>query len=452
MFPVLSKKKSNNPGNFYNSIERIKIDKSDSPKKKTVYTKKLWTDTTPPDSIEEIYKSCEYRMSQLEKKINEYDLLYKIDEPNLFQTTNYYSIHLTRLRVFMGLAEIKSAKTITDILRIINYNLRMIRKENKLRSQQALSLPNLIKDKESEETSQEPKESLSTQAKIENSPVKLPDINQKEEESKANSNLKSILAAVNPPATVNNAINSKPDNESEHLSDDEDQEKSKEKEQPKSILHISNSDLLNYVMKKRPPPPPLESIKNDPVINPLIVSLKKNYMIITREAELDSSILSEYFETIMNAMDTRYSELLSEIESLCNLFEKYFQSFLQNNFDDLRQTYEKDRLVKKKQTINHKNLTQTEELMDSAFEYNSKIKEYMAKIHSSIRALRRLKRKFDDGTTNGVYVKDFSSQSQNLSMRYECDLVPVVLILFEHSTQLKACLKLLKEWLAYDKS
>ena len=49
-------------------------------------------------------------------------------------------------------------------------------------------------------------------------------------------------------------------------------------------------------------------------------------------------------------------------------------------------------------------------------------------------------------------MKELSEKSQKLSARYDCDLIPVVLIKYEYTVQLRACLELLNEWLEYDKS
>ena len=162
----------------------------------------------------------------------------------------------------------------------------------------------------------------------------------------------------------------------------------------KNKLNFSNS--LSYVMNKKRPLTPAELIKSDPIISPLLAKIRNTKLKITDEIHLDTNVLANLFEDAMNATSHRFPHLLDDIEDLCVLFEKYFQSFLENNLDELLESHETHMQTSKKEIVNYTYLLQTKTLMNSAFSYNDKIKEYTKFIHTSLRNffLQAIKKNF----------------------------------------------------------
>lgn len=76
---------------------------------------------------------------------------------------------------------------------------------------------------------------------------------------------------------------------------------------------------------------------------------------------------------------------------------------------------------------------------------------YINFIKKSLKSLVILKRKFDDGTYTGIKLEDLSHENRTLSRRFDLKDIPIVLILPEYSVVLNKCLKILHEWLVYDK-
>ncbi len=86
-------------------------------------------------------------------------------------------------------------------------------------------------------------------------------------------------------------------------------------------------------MNKLEAPTPYELINSDPIITPLLQKIKNKKLVITPELEDDASVLAKLFDETMSAIAEKYPSVLEEVESLCFLYEKYFQSFLQNNLE-----------------------------------------------------------------------------------------------------------------------
>ena len=92
-------------------------------------SRKIWMDEKAPESIEkDIYYSIEFRLSEIEKIMNKLDKEFGIDDQNLFHYLRNTSYHLNRLRLSVGLHEIKAAKTIRDAMKIIKFNIKLVQK------------------------------------------------------------------------------------------------------------------------------------------------------------------------------------------------------------------------------------------------------------------------------------------------------------------------------------
>ena len=413
---------------------------------KPKYSKKSWVDSKPAETNEEIYNSCHKRIANIEKRLYNLQLEYRIDRDNLHETMKSYSFHITRLKDAMGLHELKSAQTISDVIKVVDhyYHIEMVNKaiiikaQKIERSRQARAkFKEIIDDTISNLPKEKPVEK-SVEKSVEK-PVEKPV--EKQDVPKNHTETVKTIESSDDYTDVIEARKKKP---------------KKNKKVPEKVIdppHKFNfSTSLNYVMNKKRPLTPHELINSDPIITPLLVRIKDTSLKITDEINYDAKTLEELFDNTMSATRERFPLIIEDIEDLCGLYEKYFQSFLENNLDELLETHEKQMKTKKKEIINYKYLMQTKNLMNSAFSYNDKIKEYTKFIYSSLRNLRKLNKKFDDQTINGISIKEFSEKSQKLSARYDCDLVPVALIKYEHAVQLRACIELLKEWLDYDKS
>ena len=408
------------------------INASSGKTKAMKYRKKFWMDTKPAENNEEIYSSCLHRVSNIENELVYLRNEYKIDRDHISDTIKTRSFHLNNLKQAMGLHELKSAQTVDDVIKIVEHTLKI-----QLYNEQILKM----KEKTIEKSS---------------SALKLPKISSETKGAEKGENLKDENSHEENENDNEDKVNEESDDEGSRNEDDEKKETSKKKNETKTLetknkLNFSNS--LSYVMNRIEPTTPYELINSDPIITPLLNKIRSKKLVITSEIEEDAGVLRILFEETMSAINEKYPNLLIEIETLCFLYEKYFQSFLENNLDELLESYETKIKTTKKEIINRNYLLQTKKLMNSAFSYNDKIKEYSKYIHSSLRNLRKLREKFDDKTTNGISIKnEFSQKSQKLSYRFGCDLMPVILIIYEYDTQLKTCIELLIEWLEYDRS
>ena len=163
-----------------------------------------------------------------------------------------------------------------------------------------------------------------------------------------------------------------------------------------------------------------------------------------KQVDVDSKILKELYEKIKDAFKNKYSILIDEVDMLCMIFEKYFISFMQNNFDNLREKF-----MRENQVISKTYLDIIQQLLDTGFKYNVKTKEFSELLRDTTKGLRKLRQNFEE---NNVLIKDFSPQIQRLSLRYDCDLIPIIFILYEFSLKLKLCTRTLKDWLMFDQS
>jgi hypothetical protein len=89
--------------------------------------------------------------------------------------------------------------------------------------------------------------------------------------------------------------------------------------------------------------------------------------------------------------------------------------------------------------------------LDAPIKYDKKRLYYINFISKSIKSLESLKAKFNDGTYKGISLDDLSHENRTLSRRFDLRDIPVVLIIPEFSVVLNKCLKILHEWLIYDK-
>ena len=163
-----------------------------------------------------------------------------------------------------------------------------------------------------------------------------------------------------------------------------------------------------------------------------------------KQVDMDSKILRQLYDRTMDAFRDKYAVLIDEVETLANIFEKYFKSFMQNNFENLH-----DKYTKNNELINQTYLNIIQQLLETGLHYNVRTKDFFEFLHNSVKSLRKMKQNFEEST---IAMKDFSPQTQRMSLKLDCDLIPVIFVVYEHSIKLKACVQTLKEWLLFDQS
>ena len=285
--------------------------------------KKIWEDQYPPDNMEKIYQNCLVKTNEIKNNLDNLDLEYGINGNRIFDTMNTYSKHLNRLKAAIGLNEIKSAKTISYVIKIINDNIKHAKKVQ--RKAEALKVQE-----------QNNKKSIESQPNNGKSSIKI-------EFEKA---LTKEPIKIQPPQISNSTQMTVVDNE--YFSDEENRKKMDEKSsnlgitikkekklqqqnqaEPKSNpLDFTNT--MNYVQKRRVYLQ--EGVnghllkKADSIITPMLVQAKKSQICVTKETEEDVKILQQLLDTTLKAIE-EYAVVIQDIEKQCLIFEKYFLSF-----------------------------------------------------------------------------------------------------------------------------
>jgi hypothetical protein len=351
---------------------------------------KIWMDKTIPANINEIYDSCSCRLDEVKKDLDNIDNANFFDTENLFDSLNFYSIHLHDLKDFMGVSEIKSLKTMKHIRDVVKAKIKtqneifLKEKENK----KAKLLPDLYEKHKVDEFDEEfiqieqdilKQESKKTSVESEN---KLPSIN-------------------------------------------------------------GNSDQPLPVKYERVP------VTEDPVITPILIAHRNRQLFVNQVTEDNTDILSELIDKIQEGINDKYRTPIEEINGIAKIFEKYLLSFLLANSQNFLESK-----VKNDETeldTYNRNLIRTDILLEAPIKYDKKRLYYVNFIRQSINSLISLKAKFDDGTYNGITLDDLSHENKTLARRFDLKSLPVVLILPEYSVVLNKCVKILNEWLIYDK-
>jgi hypothetical protein len=433
--------------------------------------KKIWMDEKAAESIEkDIYHSIEFRLSEIEKIIDKLDKDFGIDNQNLFHYLRNKSYHLNRLRISVGLHEIKAAKTVRDAMKIIKFNLNLVKKMEKEKLE-AIRKHEEVQEKELMKYIEE--------NFVDESNLKLPDINQKDdtESTVSSENLPNANNEVNNNPNPNNQLqqqaiqpqqpqqlqtnqeqsktNSQPNNKpievpkiveepAEEEYDEEAEKKRKEKALKKTVS-INISQSLNYITKKKKPTveKDIDQITSDDLITPLLKAAKRNFIPVNKETECDSQILDNVFKKTIEFLKD-FSHLIDNIEIINQTCDKYFCSFIEESYD----SFQEEEAI----GLSRKNFDLSKSLLDSALKYQERRKKYFKLIRKNIKNLRILTEKFDDGTTEGVGVDDFSEETKKLSDRYDCDLIQLILIIPDNSLLLRSCIHTIREWIDYDRS
>lgn len=110
--------------------------------KKERWREKVWMADVSPLNIEQVYSSIRTRLVEVKKDIDEIEAGYFFDEQNVFDTLNFYSEHIHEIKDFCGVGEIKSLKTIKEIIKVVRLNLKYTNKDelNELLNEQDTSM------------------------------------------------------------------------------------------------------------------------------------------------------------------------------------------------------------------------------------------------------------------------------------------------------------------------
>ena len=177
----------------------------------------------------------------------------------------------------------------------------------------------------------------------------------------------------------------------------------------------------------------LDKKKFDPLITPLISGIKKKFIKISQQDELDLDVLILVLDQIETALNQDYKELIDSVECIAFTSKKYLLSFYQQS-DNIHQ---ESKMVGK-----------LSDLLDQVVKYDSK-KNWLFKYSQKyINYLRNIKLSFSD--FDGVLMKQFSDAGHKLSARFDLDQLQVLLIIPENNHLLNECVKMLREWIEYD--
>lgn len=110
--------------------------------KKERWREKVWMADVSPLNIEQVYSSIKTRLVEVKKDIDELEASYFFDEQNVFDTLTFYSEHIHEIKDFCGVGEIKSLKTIKEIIKVVRLNLKYTNKDelNELLNEQDTSM------------------------------------------------------------------------------------------------------------------------------------------------------------------------------------------------------------------------------------------------------------------------------------------------------------------------
>ena len=271
------------------------IEKSSKKTKQLKRKRKLWMDKSIPQSIDEIYESCIIRLDEVKRDLDQIDSNNCMDRENLFDTLNFYSIHLHELNDFMGVSEIKAFKTMKHICDVVKSKVKtqneFLKKEKDGKKKKLL--PDLYEKHridefdedfiriEQELTKPEPQSSPT----VESSEIKLP-------------------AIVNPELNGNGTPT---------------------KEQAAAVAAAATSPLSPSIRYEK------VVVTQDPVITPILIAHRNRRLIIDEATEENTDILSELLDRIQEDIHEKYTTPISEIVHIAKIFEKYLLSFLLTN-------------------------------------------------------------------------------------------------------------------------
>lgn len=301
-----------------------------------VNSKTLWHDQYPPENIEKIYDDCTVQMQEIKRRLDDMCNEYGIDEAHLIRTLTAYSRHLTRLKAVVGLSEIKSAKTMSDVIKIVKNNIEYTRREQR----KAAEL--LAKEQQHERELQEEENDVVVNG--EEAPPTQPAPSPPKAATPTTTTTKPTVtetttSRVDSSSKLAPKKSSRAEDE-EVFSDDEDEDEEdivmttrKRDDDTTITMAASKLDLSNtisYLQHNRRPRTvyePFDKLKrSDSIITPMLQKAKRERIAVSLETEEDLGYLQRLLEHTFKALK-EYDVLIERVDKLCTIFEKYFLSF-----------------------------------------------------------------------------------------------------------------------------
>lgn len=393
-------------------------------------SKTLWQDQYPPENIEKIYDNCSIQMQSIKSNLDSFRDEFRINDSCVIETLTRYSRHLTRLKTVVGLSEIKSAKTMADVVKIVKNNIEYTRREQKRAAELLAKSQNDDHHDELRHTSKS--ERVSVDAK----PSMAEPSTEAHNEAKKRSDAFSI-------------------DDDEVFSDEEQNAVNNNDNNKEQTLKLDLTNTINFLQKRRARTvEPFESLKrSDSIITPILMKAKKERINVSPETEEDLEYLERLLESTLKAINL-YTIEIDRVEKLCDIFEKYFlsfRSFVDCLLDD--ETTVKNRPSPCQYEYIEPEKPSYQKLLEPVIKYDEKRKEYNLFVRGALRNLKRLAETFTDGTHEGIFMRrHMSDDAHKLARRCDCELVQAALIIPEYSSQLNKCLSQLYQWLDYDRS
>jgi hypothetical protein len=393
----------------------------------------LWVDKSAPENLDQIYKSCEARLLSILKRIDELDVEFNIKDDYLFPTLNKYAVHLNRLKAYIGLNEIKSSKIMHDLINIIHENIKEGNTEEEVerrRREELLKRPPSSKSDSSDNEETKPNGNQITAWS--DVPVDGKENTHEQKEQKEHDE------------------QDEQDVQDEQDKQDEAYQKEQEEAEKKKNNMLNFAESLSYVTKKKKPSKQRASTlltRSDSIITPLLEATKRSFILVKQETRQDTQVLGQLLHLIEKQIKEDYVFLLNELDSINAILKKYLQSHIESNleianFDEKRRINE----------FGDKDSIKTETLLRTALKYNEDKETFFRFTDQTVYNLRRLIAKFDDGTTNGIALKDLSEETMKICKRLDASHIQAVLLVPELSSQIKEAVTKAFNWINYDKA
>ncbi|RNA26449.1 hypothetical protein BpHYR1_003681 [Brachionus plicatilis] len=219
----------------------------------------------------------------------------------------------------------------------------------------------------------------------------------------------------------------------QEVTDDPEESEEKLKQELRAFFIFSNK-LTKIIREKQEENSQLNNLdkkKFDPLITPLLSGIRKNYIKISQQDELDLESLISVLDQSETALEQDYKELIDSMEIIAFTCHKYLLSFYQEGSH-----------------IESKMVGKLSDLLEQVVKYDSKKSWLFKYTKKYINYLRNIHHSFSD--PNGVSLKQFSDTGHKISARFDLDHLQVLLIIPENSYLLNECVKMLREWIEYD--
>ena len=371
--------------------------------------RKIWMDEKPPESIELVYKSIEHRLSEIEAQIGALDADYGILGQNLFVYMREASFHVSRLCRAIGLDQIRSARVVRDVFKIIKFNADVCKrlsdarheKESMLEADEEADIQRFIRsnnrDDDNNDTTTDnnnntnnecnniepisivvdgpatPTAVETTQASVnkasetsvedaeaavaatvattvvvakKSDPLRLvvasdsAEVGKKRSRFEGRDDTEEQKKLSGPGGRDDDDHDGDDDSTAGGESDEDENDehvsletRAKKLSENKSMINIKHS--LNYLRQRSVVRTlPIELIRSDPVITPIVRALKMNIIWVDATIEHDTAYLRRMYERMGDAL-AAYARLIDDIEALLATNKKYLRSFIEESYDYL---------------------------------------------------------------------------------------------------------------------